>query len=314
MKFWLPVCVFLLLTLQSQGQEARQFYYLVIGSANYEQNAAKFKEPDFVPYDELSAAANSARLMTAIFLKYMQARGITAISTRSSMITKQKVSILLHQLDEKIRADGAKNPFILFYYCGHGISENMGWNQFFIPGNYTRYPGDKSFDELGKSLIFLGDITDFFLKKKYSYMAMVDCCRERNKDSSLPEKRLSYFFSQQNVETFKIVVQGLKYLNEYHQASPVIFAISPGSVAPTVSIPSQSFVSGLSTDDEAGPLCRRTILIAQSFERSGQVSMTLSSFVAAITKASLDTNSPHSVSFFVDPNHKTGNIAALRKR
>jgi hypothetical protein len=313
MKWCIPVFALMFSVSSASAQDDYQYYFLVIGSANYEQHASKFAEPGFVPFDDLSAATNLARIMAAVFSKYRNAQGLTVISTANSMVTKRRVTLALGQLQQRILKDHATKPFILFYYCGHGISENMGWNQFLIPGNYTKTPGNKSFEDLSHDLIFLGDITDFFLHHKYPYMALIDCCRERNKDSSLPEKRLSYFFSQQNIETFKIVVAGLKYLNEYHQDFPVVFAISPGEVAPTVQLPSQTLVPALTTDDDSGPLCRRTLLVLETFKHSAAKSLPLAKFIQQITFAGTDHESAQSVSFYEDPKHETAGIPIFQK-
>lgn len=305
----LLTCAFLLsLHFYCRAQKQVQFYYLSIGSADYEQNPKRFAEPGFVPFDNLPQAQLSASLMSKVFEKYTHAKGITLISSPSAMITKKRLFYSLNELEAQVKKDKAKRPFIILYYCGHGISENMGWNQFLIPGDYTAFPGNKSFDSLLGNLIFLGDITDSFLKRHYDYMVLVDCCREQGKDSSLPEKRLSYFFDQQNLETFKIVVQGLKYLNEYHQANPVVFAITPGKVAPTVILPEQEFVQAAS-DDEVGPICRRSLLVLNHFEKSGKQSIIVSEFINAIISGSLDNKSPQSISYYED---KTKNAALFK--
>jgi len=297
-----------------RAQPVYQYYYLSVGSGNYEHRPEKFAEPGFLPFDELPEAILSARLMQGLLEKGAKAKGELVLSAEHSFITKQRLLAGLNRLDQRIRADHAVHPFIVFYYCGHGISENMGWNQFFIPGNYTRTPGNKSFEELNNSLIFLGDITDFFLKKKYEYMVLVDCCRKEGKDSSLPEKRLSYFFSQQNVETFKTVVAALKYLNEYHQANPVVFAISPGSVVPTVAVPEQSFIpDSKAIADEVGPLCRRSLLVYQRFSRGAKKEMTVHDFVAMATGKSLDGGSPAPVSFYEDQAPHASGLVIFRK-
>jgi hypothetical protein len=313
MKWCILISAFFLFVGPAIAQDNYQYYYLAIGSANYEQRTFRFAEPGFVPFDDLPAASNSARIMAAAFAKYSKGNGVMVVSSGDVMITKKRVILLLQQLQQRMLSDHAKKPFILFYYCGHGISENMGWNQFLIPGNYTKTPGNKSFDELSNDLIFLGDITDFFLHHHYPYMALVDCCRERNKDSSLPEKRLSYFFSQQNMETFKTVIAGLKYLNEYHQAYPVVFSIRPGSVAPTVPLPPQSLVPGLTSDDDCGPICRRTILTLQRFGQSDAKTLRLAQFVKSLTAAGTDPESAQSVSFFEDPKNATSNLPVFQK-
>jgi hypothetical protein len=304
------VILFLLfLSMKGNAQTTYQFYYLSVGCGNYEHRPEKFSEPDFIPFDDLPEAVLSAKLMQGLFKKYVHAKGQLVVSTGNRFITRQRLFDNLQLLQNSIKKDRAKKPFIILYYCGHGISENMGWNQFLIPGNYTAIPGNKNFEELMQKLIFLGDITDFFLKRKYEYMVLIDCCRKEGKDSSLPEKRLSYFFDRQNIETFKTVAAGLKYLNEYHQAKPVVFATKPGTVAPTVPVPPQRRLNvKLNPGDEVGPLCRRSLLALNRFDQSGQQQWTAGGFVHLITDASLDKQSPSSISYYEDDPAHAGKV------
>ncbi len=205
----------------------------------------------------------------------------------------------IDSISKIIVRDKVKNPLLVIYYCGHGISENLAWNQYLIPGDYTQLPGNKSIEILNKQLISLGDLTDKLEKCKYPYVILADCCRKETADNSFPEKRLQYFFDRQNLETLKTVVSALKYLNEFHQSNPVIFSIVPGRVAPTVELPKNDIAGNLKTDtaSEVGPLCRRLLLVLnKSFSTHSSIS--LGELVKSLIDPTLDKHSPVSVSFF----------------
>lgn len=222
----------LLCSFSTVAQQKFQVYYMVVASTHYEQDSKKFKEKNFVPYDDLPEATFSAIIMTKVFQQYGNGKGITLLSSEKNKMTKRMILNGLDSLKKKITADRPANPLIIFYYCGHGISENMAWNQFLIPGSYTWVAGAQPFDQLTNNLIFLGDITDRLSSIKCRYMVLLDCCRKEEKDYSLPEARMRYFFGEKNVETFKTVAAVLKIQNEYHQADPVVFSIASGNQLP----------------------------------------------------------------------------------
>jgi hypothetical protein len=289
-----------LLLSKLSAQPVDRYYYLTVGAGHYEHRSVLFKERGFLPFEDLPEANTSAQLMEGFFSNAVGAKGILLNSANHQYITRRRLFTSLAALDRQIRADHASRPFILFYYCGHGISENMAWNQFLIPGDYTHIPGSKGFEELSRDLIFLGDITDFFEKRKYPYMALIDCCRKEGKDSALPEKRLSYFFDSQNLQTFKTVVAGLKYLNEYHQTSPVVFAIRPGLQAPTVPRPAALPFTVPNMADETGPICRRSLIFYQDLLKGEARAAGIADYIKALTSNDLDPLSPVSVSFYED--------------
>lgn len=290
----LPVAL-VLINYVIMAQHSFKVYYLAIGSGHYEHDSKKFTEKDFIPYDDLPEANYSVLVMSQVLQLYAGAKGITLQSSQKDMMTQKRVMAGIDSLAKMAVNDKAQNPLLLIYYCGHGISENLGWNQFMIPGNYTSVAGTKQISALGEKLIFLGDITDKLDKYKKRYVVITDCCRKEEADNSIPEAQLRYFFDKRNVETFKTVVAGLKFLNEYHQVNPVIFSIAPGSVAPTVDLPANDIVKAapVEQDLQIGPVCRRLLLL---LNKSKQLS--LGQLVNGLTDSNLDEQSPVSVCFY----------------
>ena len=291
----------LLYSFVAAAQLKFQVYYLVAASAHYEQDSKKFKEKNFVPYDDLPEAIVSAKTMTRVFQQYGNGKGITILSSEKNRMTRRMILNGLDSLKKKIAADKPANPLIIFYYCGHGISENMAWNQFLIPGNYTWVAGSQPFDQLTKNLIFLGDITDQLSSLQCRYLVLLDCCGKEEKDYSLPEARLRYFFDEKNVETFKTVATVLKILNEYHQADPVIFSIAPGNAAPTVDMPVNEVAVALQADTtlQVGPLCRRSLIALNEIITGNVNGFSLEQFVHTLIRNDFDSGfSPASISYY----------------
>jgi hypothetical protein len=204
--------------------------------------------------------------MTQVFQKYAAAKCITLMSTDKNMLTKKRILSVVDSLGRLVAKDHPQNPLLVVYYCGHGISENLGWNQFLIPGNYTAVAGTKKIDNLSNDLIYLGDITDKLDKLKQRYLVLVDCCRKEEADNSLPEERLRYFFDERNLENLKSILTFVKFINEYHTINPVVFSIKPSELAPTVDLPDNEIIRSLNIENslQVGPLCRRLILTLQS--------------------------------------------------
>ncbi|MCW3108958.1 MAG: hypothetical protein JWQ09_3464 [Segetibacter sp.] len=313
MKTYLFI-ICLLVSGTSLSQQRPDVYFLSVGSGHYEQDARKFREKGFIPYDNLPEATTSASIMSQILVRFADAKGKTLLSNEDKPLAKAKILASLDSVKSQIERNKAKNPFFVLYYCGHGISENLAWNQFLIPGNYTYIPGNKNVDHLNKYLIWIGDLVDKLEKLKVPYMLLIDCCRKEEADKSFPEKRMRYFFSEQNVETFKSLVSVLKFMNEFHQTSPVVFSITPGEVAPVVDIPKKDIVAqwGLDSSMQIGPLCRRVLKMVDTLNQHSQIS--LERFVRLLTDVAFDDKSPTAVSFYQPEEDKRRNNPLLKLR
>jgi len=297
-KEFLPFLLWTLLSPFPTIQEKFNIYFLSIGAAHYEHDSKKFSEKNFIPYDDLPEANFSATVMAKVLQKYATAKGITLQSTDKNMLTKKRILSAVDSLGRLLAKAPSKNALLVVYYCGHGISENLGWNQFLIPGNYTKIAGTKKIDDLTNDLIYLGDITDKLDKLNKRYVVLIDCCRKEEVDNSLPEARLRYFFDERKLENLRSMVAVVKFINEYHSINPVVFSIAPGELAPTVDLPDIAIVKSLNVQDvfQVGPVCRRLLLTLQSATRGP---LSLSDIIKGLIDPALDRDqSPISVSFY----------------
>src|SRR4051812_39672650 len=105
MKKYFPFLLwtFCLQTLMAQSKF--DVYYLSIGSAHYEHDSKKFREPNFIPYDDLPEANFSASVMTKVFQKFSAAKGITLMSSDKSMLTKKRILSAVDSLGRLVAKD-----------------------------------------------------------------------------------------------------------------------------------------------------------------------------------------------------------------
>jgi hypothetical protein len=303
------VIVFIFLTTFCLAQNIPSFYYVSIGSSDYEQEV---KDSLFIPFENLPEASYSAITMQGVLEKNFNAKGIQYNSTNQSKVNKKLIFSLLDRVTKMIKKDNHKNPFLIFYYCGHGISENLAWNQFLIPGDYQGDSTRTDFDSMIKDLIFLGEINEYLISKKYKFLMLVDCCRKENHDTSFPEKRMQYFFTEQNVETLKTLVFALKYLNEFHQQNPVVFSIKPGDLAPVVPYPELQHIEYKpNVVTPIGPLCRRSLILFDSYLGT-KSTLTLDKFIKLLTSNELDKETPLPVCNFEDENNIMSKLILIK--
>lgn len=288
------ICIFIVQTLVAQSD--LNVYFLAVGSGHYEQDAKKFREKGFVPYDNLPEANLSASIMAEFFSRFAMAKGKVLLSEHEKPLSKASLLAGIDSVGALIRREKPKNPFFILYYCGHGISEDVLWNQYLIPGNYTYIPGTKDVSHLEKNLIWLRSLDIKLNNLAVPFMVLIDCCRKAQTEYGFNEKNLQYFFSKENAETFGTIIQVLQKLDELSTDKPFLFSISPGKSAPVVDIPDKALVAnwGLDSSFQIGPICRRTLKLVDLLKDDFQISSL--GFVKLLTTKGIDSGTPTSVS------------------
>jgi hypothetical protein len=333
MKFSLFITILSFCALGSaKAKSPYTFYYLTIGCENYERDESKFYDQDFIPFDELPQASTSARTMETLLKQSLKAKGFNLSSTEQNLITKTRIFSSLAKLDAQIKNDKAAKPFIIFYYCGHGTSDNLAMSQILIPGDFTISEKEQKSNQkdrvnvLKQHIILLRDISDYFEKRKYSYMLLVDCCRQTmgkdvrkifltvaneqydkvlaNEDWINEMKKAGasdedFKGLKANFDTsMKDMLKQFNTINEYHQSNAVVFATTPGKEAEPVHFPHNNIIKLVDRDNEEdiGPVCRRTILAFEKFYNSKNLTYTIRDFVNDLKDIKLDKESVPSIS------------------
>ncbi|HKQ09492.1 MAG TPA: caspase family protein [Blastocatellia bacterium] len=259
--------------------QAYDIYYLAVGNTYYgtEGGGEGFKD--------LEGANRSARKVSALFDRSGAAAGITLVSEKERRVTKADVLKALNDLISRVRRLPGRHPLIIFYFCGHGVSEGVGWNHFSIPGNFAVPKERINIDTLGDAAIYAGEVSDMIESHKLAGMLLLDACYE-----GTPVTLLDTVISQQLAKNLTDVFKVLRYENEFHGPTIAVYSTAPGTVVPTVQDPEDPD-SPLSV----GPLARRLMIIyGQSFK--GQASLTIGELLRKVSASSFDRATPSVVS------------------
>lgn len=233
--------------LPAQSGAARQSYdlfYLAVGSSHY----ADDRSPK--GFKNLDGANKSARKVSALLDRAGAVAGITLVSAGDRFVTRRDVLRALGDVLTKAKRSGSKNPLVIFYFCGHGVSEGVGWNHFSIPGDFV-VPAEKvDIQTLTDSAIYAGEVADAIEAQKIPGLLLLDACYE-GKEAELPDAVISRQLAQNLTDIFKV----LRHINEFRGPTLAVFSTKPGTIVPMASDP---------LDPESqlgvGPLGRRMML------------------------------------------------------
>jgi hypothetical protein len=261
------VYLFVQIAFATRAQEFDVFY-LSVGSAHYQKEGI----PDgYESFDDINGARRSSRYIHELFSKKSSGKGSMLRSEAGKPLTKSMILQEIRTIIKLARKSKAKNPLLLFYYCGHGVSEGIAWNQFLVPGDFIKKPKNLSTDplalnltELGSELLYLGEVTDLLSESGIQYMCLIDACYEGKEENfSVLENYMSPIAAQ----NIKDIARVLRFTNEYHSNNPVVFATAPGTMTKVTVDP--LFPEGTSI----GPLCRKLMLISNKVEELETLSM-----------------------------------------
>lgn len=234
------------------------------------------------------AASSSAREMTQWFQPAVY--GISLLSTEEKLITRQEVYDAAKKVVTQARNDRKKkktNPVIMFYFCGHGLSEGLGWNLYLMPGDFVANPETKDATQMAELTIHAGELYDELTKDHtFPVVALFDCCYEGS-DKKLDLQNFAYQESLLKVaELANTVADVLRVMNQFKEKNAVVFSAAPGTLAETVPSP-------LNETENVGPLCRRTMLLAK---QPSPVSW--KQWIDTLQSATLDSQTAPAITFW----------------
>ncbi|WP_353778392.1 hypothetical protein [Winogradskyella sp. 3972H.M.0a.05] len=282
MKQIILLLLFIQITFITRAQEF-DVYYLSVASAHYE----KENIPDgYESFDDINGARRSSRYVHELFSNKSNGKGSMLRSEAGKPVTKTMIVREIKAMIKLAKKSKAKNPLLLFYYCGHGISEGIAWNQFLVPGDFNKKPKNLSndplaldLDKLSSELLYLGEITDLFSESGIQYMCLIDACYEGKEEKF---SVLENYLSTTATQNFKDIASVLRFMNEYRTNNPVVFATMPGTTTKVTIDP--LFPEGTSI----GPLCRKLMLIGEKLEKLETLSMM--DVVMLLSDPEFDTN------------------------
>ena len=249
-------------------------YFLSIGVSEYAvapHNGAHSLTP-------IPGANTSARLVGQALQSGGARYGVVLVSHDGAFVALGDFRAALKGLKARIAHDGPSSPLLVVYFAGHGMAEGVAWNHFSIPGDFV-YEGEPealSIDDLADHTLYAASLADDLDALGIPYLLILDTCFEG---------RLAHFDSPvltaQASGSLASVAQVLRFTNEFHQESPVLFSAPPGEQVETTPDPVNP------QNGNIAPMARRLELLLRSAEGSGG-SLTLGDIVHRLSAPDLD--------------------------
>ena len=280
--------VFLLFQSRITFADSFDIFYLCVGSSYYEKDVNKYEE-GFKGFPNAKGANRSARQMAELFDLIGAKDGINLVSTKKSFITKEKVFKGIDDIVQIVKKSKTKNPLIVFYFCGHGVSEGFGWNLFLMPGDFTHNIQANDIEDLSEDAIHALEVYDKLQATGLRYITLFDCCYEGDAEAVNVS---SYIISNEGNNLIQSTLKIVRYMNEMHGDDPALFAIAPGNVALTVDNPLQT-----EYPEPVGPLCRRSLMIFYK-RLNDPMGISLGDYVILMTNGDFDTQTRGAVSLW----------------
>ncbi|MGB0175676.1 MAG: caspase family protein [Owenweeksia sp.] len=245
-------------------------FYLAVGSSHYQQNLDSLSE-DCESFTDMPAANKSASLMAQLFEERSGGQGILLNSRRNHLLTKGEILENLNTIVNEAKTTNRKQPLLVFYFCGHGVSEGAGWNQYLVPGNFTEKPSNivrrsraVNLRAMQDKLIHLAEISDILKESGMPYMLLIDACHEGPVENFSSLDMVLRDTSVTNARELEIM---LSLQKDYGSNNPVVFATPPGTLTRVVQNPKTSERSLV------GPLCRKMLLIENELDSRQDLSL-----------------------------------------
>lgn len=263
------------LALPAAAAENWELYFVAVGISRY----ANPIDAETRGLDTIYGVSKNTRALAARLLAGGAKYGALLTSTENGLVTPQDIDDAVSRVAVRIRADGARKPLLFVYLASHGVSEGVGWTQFSLPGDFL-YRGklaDQPVEGLARYAVPAAALADRLDKIGARYVLVLDTCYgadEANFDSPI--------LTAAAIGSLKSVAGVLRFMNEFHQSSPVIFSAEPGTLAKTVVDPVYSY------PEPMPPLAHRMMIMFDEAARADGA-LDLRSFIDGMTSSGLDS-------------------------
>lgn len=257
--------------------EPAELYFLTVGVGSYAQAPPDRTSDRLRSFAQTPNGPWSAYRLAYALVGLGAVRGIELSGMQHSLVRRQDVFTALDELIATARL--GSNPFILYYFNGHGIGEGLGWNLFAVPGDFVGPWPAEDLSVLTDKTLYAAEVVDRLNDSGIPYLAIFDHCYE-GEEQSFEAGALS----QEAAQNLNDVLAVMRYMNQFHTDSPVLFSASPGTVVSAVADPHPDF-----GDRSVGPLARRLLLAIAAHEETGT---DLDGLVSALTDAAGQTLDP----------------------
>lgn len=263
------------------GKSDFDIHILSVSSATYQTDSAN------TGFDDIPGARRSARLVAEGFSKHTGATQKLLRPETGTPLTREAFFSALKNEIKVLKKRKSKQKLFVLYFCGHGVSEGIAWNQFLVPGNVDTTVKSSGVVEISESMIYVGDISDLLKENDLPFMLLLDCCYEGTPQDFA---NMDYWVGEEGKQNLLDIAKILKVMNQFKESNPVVFSTPPGTVAPIVQMPGQ--------DDPlitVGPICRRAMLAFKNLSTKHD-SFTLMDWVLLTADSEFDPETPRVLS------------------
>lgn len=244
-------------------------FFLNIGIGKYAQVPQNLGGENTKSFTPTPNGPWSATRLSYAFQKLGAVEGIELRDNKSNFFIKRED--IFQSLEDIITlSKNSPNPFIIYYYNGHGVGEGVGWNLFSIPGDFIGPVPSKDLELLSKHTARASEIVDRLEKSEVPFLILFDNCYEGNESNFTND-----ILTDEAANNLNDMLRILRHLNQFHTQYPVLFSTEPGKKVSAVADPDTKF-----TDKSVGPLARR---ILKALEQLPENEIDLSSLVKALT-------------------------------
>lgn len=244
-------------------------FFLNVGVGKYAQVPQNFDSKNTVSFTPTPNGPWSATRLSYAFQKLGAVEGIELRDNKSDFLIKKED--ILQSLEDIITlSKSSSNPFVIYYFNGHGLGEGVGWNLFSIPGDFIGPLPPKDLEMLSRQTVYASEIVERLEKSEVPFLILFDNCYEGNELNFTND-----ILTDKAANNLNDILKILRHSNQFHTRYPVLFSIEPGETVSAVADPNAKFI-----DKSVGPLARRILKI---LEKLPENEIDLSSLVKALT-------------------------------
>lgn len=234
------------------GQDKYDIHYLSVGSGFYEPLGKEAPHK----LSDVSSANLSAEMMSKLFDSVGAKKGTSLISTKKKAIRKFDILKAIKQTIKAAKKE--KNPFIFFYFCGHGFTNGELEAHFMATGEFQYNTKNLTYEEWIEASLPPLDIRELLEESKIPYMMLVDTCDdgEKKEMDTFTDFEIESFGLEKADELMKNTYAILIELNRMTGPNPVVFSAKAGTFA---TILPYTFKDGIIR--KVGPICRKAHIV-----------------------------------------------------
>lgn len=258
-------------------------FYIIASSLSYSQDRDIYFlsvgiSQNINPNYRIGGANYSARQMAKLFQENGAKYGISLVSREGEIVTKSDIFLNINKLLEAAKNTG-RDPFMVYYFCGHGVSENFGYNHFSIPGDFI---GNSEIikNDFTDYLVHTAEIYDAFDKSGNDFMMLLDNCYAQDSSEVMQD------YQSTIGELYRDVSNIIKVMNQFREPNPVIFSTVPGTTVKNVKHPFNEYPLSI------GPLARRSLIATRN-----PTNLSMSEFLEYLTNGE-DTETTAGITFW----------------